>query len=228
MLSVSRKEIKYVIPIEEFARIRNKLESVMKWDENSEMGGYTIRSQYFDSLHDRDLADKLFGHEEKRKIRLRIYSTEDEIVKLEYKGKSDADGLKLSILISREEALQMENHQYSFLLNREEPLAKQLYVKMMQGCYRPKTIVTYKRIAFSYPASNVRITFDTEVMATMNPYGLFKKDLVLAPIQDFDVGVLEVKYDNYLPSPLKMLIDHIDSSTQANGKYAEARLRFAF
>lgn len=228
MLTVFRKEIKYVIPIAEYLRVQPLLESVLHRDKNGQQGTYTVRSQYYDSLHDADLSDNLSGVMEKRKIRLRIYSPQDKTVKLEYKCKSNTDGVKRSLLITRAEAQQIEQHQYSCLLARPEPLAQQLYVRMLRGGYRPKTIVTYLRTAYSYPASDVRVTFDTDMRGTATPYGLFAQELSGVPLLSAEVGVLEVKYNDYLPHPIKNLLRSIDALPQANSKYSQARMLFLY
>lgn len=71
--------------------------------------------------------------------------------------------MKYSIPVSREQALQMEQGDASFLLEYETELAMRLYLRITQGCYRPKTIIDYQRLAFAYPAGDVRITFDTDI-----------------------------------------------------------------
>lgn len=223
MQTVFRKEIKYVLPIEKFIRIESQLDALMTRDCNGKNGTYRVRSQYYDSIGDQDLSDNISGMQEKRKIRLRIYSTEDNRVKLEYKCKSGSDGVKYSIDISKEEALLMEQHRYAFLLQRKEDLAHFLYNKLLQGAYQPKVIVEYRRTAFLYPVNDVRITFDHHIRGSVNPYGLFEENPFFFPIMSDDVGVLEVKYNGFLPSHLKNLMQQIDSLEEANSKYSSSR-----
>lgn len=224
MNTVFRKEIKYVIPVEQYQKLVPQLDACMKRDPNGKNGTYTVRSQYFDSLSDQDLHDNLSGLEEKRKIRIRIYSPEADWAKLEYKCKSGSDGVKYSMKLTREEAELMERHRYGFLLTREEPLAKQLYSKMLHGAYRPKAIVEYQRTAFLYPVSDVRITFDHRIKAGVTPYGLFKKDGATVSLMNEDVGVLEVKYNDFLPAHIKAIVQQIDHLAEASSKYSKSRL----
>ena len=223
MQTVFRKEIKYVLPIEKFIRIESQLEALMTRDGNGRNGTYMVRSQYYDSIGEQDLLDNISGVQEKRKIRLRMYSVEDDRVKLEYKCKSGSDGVKYSIDISREEALMMEQHRYAFLLQREEDLSHFLYNKLLQGGYRPKVIVEYQRTAFQYPVNDVRITFDHHIKGSVNPYGLFEESPFYFPIMSDDVGVLEVKYNGFLPGHLKNLVHQVDSLEEANSKYSNSR-----
>lgn len=224
MLTVYRKEIKYVIPLESYLRLQRQLEAVMKRDRYGDRGTYRVRSQYYDSITDQDLQDNLSGVMEKRKIRLRIYSVKDSRVKLEYKCKSGSDGVKYSLTITREEAQMMERHQYGFLLNHSEELAARLYVKMNQNVYRPKTIIDYDRTAYTYPVSDVRITFDSNLKGSANPYGLFDEAPFMIPLMNADFGVLEVKYNDFLPSPLKGIAEQIDGLAEASSKYSKSRL----
>lgn len=224
MLEVLRKEIKYIIPIERFLVLEKRLNLMMKKDSYGDDGKYTVRTQYFDSINDQDLFDNLHGVEEKRKIRVRIYSPDAKTAKLEYKCKSNIDGRKMSLIISRAEAIEMEKGRFDFLLNREENLAKQLYVKIMKNAYRPKTIVEYNRMAFAYPVSDLRITFDTSLRATVDPYGLFNEKLASIPLLNEDLGVLEVKYTGLIPSPFRHIVDEIDNIPEGISKYSLSRL----
>ena len=175
METVFRKEIKYLISRREAMILQQKLDGIMERDIHGENGRYFIRSQYYDSIDDQDLWDNLDGMYEKRKIRLRIYSLNDLSAKLEFKCKNGSDGVKYSIPVSREQALRMEQGDASFLLEYETELAMRLYLRITQGCYRPKTIIDYQRLAFAYPAGDVRITFDTDIRGSLYPYGLFEE-----------------------------------------------------
>lgn len=226
MITVFRKEIKYVIPLEFFFQLQKQLDEIMKRDIYGENGTYKVRSQYYDSLMNQDLQDNLSGVMEKRKIRLRVYSPEDERVKLEYKCKSGSDGVKYSLSISREETLQMEEGRYEFLLDRQEPLAQQLYHRLLCGGYQPKSLIEYDRTAFAYPVSDVRITFDYRVRAAASPYGILEKEPFFSPVSDADSGVLEVKYNDFLPAHIKNIIKDVDNQAEASSKYSRARLAY--
>lgn len=226
MITVFRKEIKYVIPLEFFFQLQKQLDEIMKRDIYGENGTYKVRSQYYDSMMNQDLQDNLSGVMEKRKIRLRVYSPEDERVKLEYKCKSGSDGVKYSLSISREETLQMEEGRYEFLLDRQEPLAQQLYHRLLCGGYQPKSLIEYDRTAFAYPVSDVRITFDYRVRAAASPYGILEKEPFFSPVSDADSGVLEVKYNDFLPAHIKNIIKDVDNQAEASSKYSRARLAY--
>lgn len=226
MTQIYRKEWKYVITEEAYLQIQKMLEAVMEPDEHGSHGTYMVRSQYFDSLTDGDLCDNLAGVMEKKKIRVRIYSPHDTVAKLEYKCKAGSDGIKYSLLLSKEEALMMEQHHYDFLLDREEELALRLYTKLTEQVYFPKTIVEYDRTAYLYPASDVRITFDRNIRGSVNPYGIFETDPAFVPLLDGGKGVLEIKYNDFFPSALKSLVGTMDSAAEACSKYTISRLKY--
>lgn len=226
MAQIFRKELKYVITYENYLQIQSLLEAVMERDEHCKQTSYMVRSQYYDSMTDADLMDNLDGVLLKRKIRVRIYDTGDEFAKLEYKCKNGSDGIKYSMSLTRKEVCRMENHQYDFLAERPEELAARLYTKMTSEVYRPKTIVEYQRMAYKFPASDVRITFDQNIRASINPYGIYGEQPAYVPLLHADKGVLEIKYNDFFPSALKPLLTKLDSVTEAYSKYSTARLAY--
>ena len=220
---IKRKEIKYLVPVEKINYLKSIFDNILERDKYGKNGTYVVRTQYYDTLEEDDLFDNLSGIIEKKKIRLRTYFEDESTFKLEYKYKYNTDSTKYSLIITRDEAVLMENHKYDFLLNKKSELALFFYYKLLEGCYRPKTIVEYNRLAYIYPVSRVRITFDTNVRATAYPYGLFDERLNTFPIVSPDIGVLEVKYNEFLPSSLKHILESIDTLPQTNSKYLKAR-----
>lgn len=223
MYTVFRKELKYILPRKTAFQIQQKIAKLMDRDAHGENGTYFIRSQYYDSMDDRDLKDNLDGVYVKRKIRLRIYDLDSSSVKLEYKCKNGMDGAKYSMTISREEALRMQEGDFSFLLEKKDELALRLYLRMTEGTYRPKTIVDYQRLAFCYPAGDVRVTFDTDIRNAIYPYGLFE-ELGMIPSSDMEQVLMEVKFSGILPQTLQDLLKEADSLITANSKYSRARM----
>lgn len=223
MRTVFRKEIKYLIPRGTALSLERRLREVMERDTHGDDGNYFIRSQYYDSVYDRDLADNLDGLYEKRKIRLRIYDLDTSMVKLEYKCKNGLDGVKYSMDISREEALQMEQGDISFLLDYDNELAMHLWARMTEGYYRPKIIVDYHRLAFAYPAGDVRITFDRDIRGSVCPYGLFE-EISTNGIGGPEEVLMEVKYTDFLPDTLQWILKDADSLAASNSKYSRTRM----
>lgn len=225
MNTVFRKEIKYLIPRNSALRLQRDLDKLMERDSYGNNGSYFIRSQYFDSLYDQDLADNLDGLYHKRKIRLRIYGLDAPVAKLEYKCKNGEDGIKYSMTILREEALQMEQGDVSFLLRYNQELAMRLYLRMTEGVYRPKAIIDYQRLAFTYPAGDVRITFDTDIRGAGYPYGLFEP-ISTDALSSSEQVLMEVKYTGILPEDICRILKRADDLPTSNSKYSTARMQF--
>ena len=223
-MSEVRKEIKYVVPIADFLRMKPQLLQIMKADVNGEDGHYTVRSLYFDSIYDHDLNDNISGMMEKRKVRLRTYDPKLGRVRLEWKCKEGSDGRKFSFWISKEEAMAMIEGDFSFLEERKGSLEQTLYKRLLQGCYLPKTIIEYQREAYSYPVSDTRITFDQSVRAVQGGLNFFEDELCGLPLIDESVGIFEIKYNDFVPYPIRQITSGIDRCAVANSKYTQARL----
>ncbi|MEG1548709.1 MAG: polyphosphate polymerase domain-containing protein [Clostridia bacterium] len=221
-----RKEHKYLLPRTDYLRIRGMLMGLMEYDKHGGSDGYMVSSLYFDSADDRDLYDAMNGNMEKRKVRLRVYDPLSSTVNLEFKCKFGSDGVKRAMRISRNEALRMLHCDYAFLLDHDDPLALTLYNRLLTGGYSAKTLVQYHRLAYTYPVSNVRITYDTGTRSSYIAEDFFKQSPLLAPLLPPDLGILEVKFNNFLPSPIKQALSAIDALSAANSKYAVSRLTF--
>ena len=218
-----KRRKKYLISIEEFVKKSHILQQFMMQDEHNGTHGYLIRSLYFDTPFDDDYFEKTAGIECRRKIRLRIYDTDNNFAMLEMKQKQGACQRKRSLKISRDEAERMIRGEYSILLSYEEPFAAEIYGLMQKKCYRPKTIVEYHRKAFIAKENKIRITFDNQIVSTESHFDLFSKKLNMNPVLDpYDV-ILEVKYNGFLLSYIKEMINNIDKSELSVSKYCLAR-----
>ena len=109
------------------------------------------------------------------------------------------------------------------LLKYKEPFAAECYGIMNIQCYRPKTIVEYKRKAFIAKENNIRITFDYDIKTNEVNYNLFDKKLKLNSAFNESNVVLEVKYDGFLLSYIKDAINSINRSQTQVSKYCLAR-----
>ena len=105
MMTVLRREEKYLLSLLEALQCAARFEKILRPDEFSRNGAYRIRSLYFDTVDDQDFHDKLTEQNCRRKLRLRIYSPEDSHVKLELKQKENVYQRKRSLLITRADAL---------------------------------------------------------------------------------------------------------------------------
>jgi len=224
LLDVTRSEKKYLIPMITMMNLDRKLSIIMNEDSNNGINGYMVRSLYFDNLNDRDFEDKVDGLDNRQKIRLRIYDSKSEYCKLELKEKTGLSQRKRSLTINKVQAYSIINRDFSVLKSIDEPLAKWLYVFMTENCYYPKCIVEYRRKAFIHEANNTRITFDTDLRASELSYDIFNENLNLYPITNIGENTLEIKYDNFLFSHIKEVINDYNLFQISNSKYCRARM----
>ena len=220
---VYREEKKFLITLEEFRRLAHHLGHFLMEDEHNGALGYCIRSLYFDTLYDNDYFEKLDGVELRRKIRLRIYSPEDDFAMLEMKQKQGQYQLKRSLRITRDDALALIDGNYSPLLNYKEDFAAECYALMQMQVYRPKTIVEYNRKAFIAKENKIRITFDHQIVSTESDTNIFAKDLNMNPVLDPFAAVLEVKFNGFLLDYIKDLLSNAQKSELSVSKYMLAR-----
>ncbi|GAA0725555.1 polyphosphate polymerase domain-containing protein [Clostridium malenominatum] len=218
---VLRTEKKYEISHFTAAQLKFKLSTTLKKDINNKGNGYMVRSLYFDTLYDNDYNDKENGIENRRKIRLRIYDPTSKTLKLELKQKQGENQLKRSLTISKETAEKLIKGDYDSLREYESELANELAYIMKKEFYRPKCIVEYDRLAYIVKENSTRITIDSNIRSTEANFDLFSSDLALIPINS--IKVLEVKYDNFLLSYIKDVINIANKTQISISKYYLAR-----
>ena len=142
---------------------------------------------------------------------------------LEMKQKQGPNQLKRSLRVTREDALRLARGDYGPLLRYAEPFAAECYGMLHCHCYRPRTIVEYRRRAFIAKENKIRITFDSRIEATESCLDLFSPRLNMNPVLDPYCAVLEVKFNGFLLSYLRQLINSVDKSELSVSKYALAR-----
>ena len=218
-----RHEWKHEIRPSDLLTLRSRLGAVLERDRHAVNGSYEIRSLYFDTLQERDFYEKEDGLEIRRKIRLRTYSPTSDFAMLEMKQKEGCYQKKRSLRVDRKDALELTEGRYQCLLNYADPFAAECYALMHMQCYRPKTVVEYKRKAYIAKENKIRITFDHEIRATECNMDLFAQNLNLYPVLDPFNGVLEVKYNGFLLSYIKNLVNGADRSELSVSKYCLAR-----
>lgn len=223
MNEVYRQEKKYFMNLLDMARLSARLDQVMLRDAHSGAQGYAIRSLYFDSLDERDYQEKVDGIELRRKLRLRIYDPAADFAMLEMKQKEGIYQKKRSLRIARADAEALARGCYDSLLSYPDPFAAECYGLMTMWCYRPKTIVEYRRLAYIARENKIRITFDRDIRANEACCDLFSPNLNLYPVLDPFNLVLEVKYNGFLLSYIKDLVNGANRSELSVSKYCLAR-----
>ena len=223
ILDVLRKEKKFVISDVVSTKLGNFCSKVLHEDQNNGDRGYIVRSLYFDTVDNRDYEQKMAGEEIRKKIRLRIYNPNDQFAKLEMKQKQNDNQRKRSLTITREHAMRLIDGDYSCLLEYDQKFALELYTTMTMQMYIPRCVIEYNRKAFILEENNTRLTFDSNIRATEANVNIFDEELCLYPIYPMEKTVLEVKYNNFLLSYIKDIINPVDKIETSVSKYCLAR-----
>lgn len=218
-----RHEYKQEIDYLDMPALRARLSAVMERDEHAVDGKYEIRSIYFDNLNDKALREKLDGVNMREKFRIRYYNGDLSFIQLEKKSKIDGLCSKEQQTITMEEAKLIANGDLEDLVRTEKPLLRELALKMHIQGIRPKTIVDYTREPFVYAPGNVRVTLDYNIRTGLASTDFLNPDCITIPAGDTSV-ILEVKWDEYLPSIIRDIVQVPGTRTTAFSKYAACRI----
>ncbi len=209
-----RRELKFSIPAQAAEMLKRKLHTFLKYDTNGIDGTYNIKSLYFDDPYDTALKEKLDGADKSPKFRIRIYNDDDSLIKLERKQKKGDIVRKDSILIQKDE--------YNGLVNGVKLLSEN-YPELHMKLLKPKVIVSYDRTAFVCEPGKVRITFDTNIRASISTRpDLFKPNGFISVYPNHHT-ILEVKYTGIFPYYLRGIFGDAQSA-QSISKYAISRV----
>jgi len=223
MDEVLRQEKKYLISLDRYYYLSRQFSRVLAEDAHSSGDGYLVRSLYFDDIDDTDYEEKINGVEVRRKIRLRNYGPNSKSAKLELKQKQGQWQKKRSLTLDKDKALRLIAGDYTALLECKSNFADECFGIMSMRCYRPKAVISYTRKVFIAKENESRITFDHNIRGTESYFDIFSRDLSENPIFDPYKVVLEVKYNNFLLSYIKDIIQTCDESERAVSKYCLGR-----
>lgn len=197
-ITVFRSERKYMLGLEDRMRLIKSLNALLIPDAYGGYDGYRVRSVYFDGLDNQDYNEKMQKFEFVKRVRLRVYSLEDQMVKFEIKKKKSGNQIKDSLLITREDAMEMIDGNFEVLKKYPGDTAELGYEVCTTMGYRPISMVEYKRRAYTHPFFNTRMTLDNELKYCNFNYNLFDENPNYQQVLPLTETILEVKYDRYL------------------------------
>ena len=218
-----RHEWKHELNAADLLILRSRLRAVMESDPHAVDGKYHIRSLYFDNPDDKALREKLDGVNLREKFRIRLYNRDASVIHLEKKGKRSGLGTKFSADLSAEEAQRIVDGDLDWMLSYGRPLVQELYCKMRYQGMRPKTIVDYTREPFIFRPGNVRVTLDYDIRTGLGCTDFLNPDAVTIPAGDAPI-LLEVKWDEFLPSIIRDAVSVPDRRAASFSKYAQCRI----
>lgn len=220
---VLRQERKMLITATQMYRLKPVFSQVMMEDQHGAEEGYIIRSLYFDTIDDKDFHDKEDGVLLRRKIRLRNYGQDSNFALLEMKQKEGANQKKRSLKMNVDDAKRLINRDYFVLLSYDDPFAAECFGIMNSQCYLPKAVVEYKRKAYVAKENRIRVTFDSNIVCTESCFDIFSEHLLQNSCLDPSLAVLEVKYNGFLLSYIKDILQMVNESELSVSKYSLSR-----
>lgn len=223
ILSVARREVKYLVSLPDRLYLLSALSQLLIPDAYGGYNGYTVRSVYFDSITNEDYRDKKEHADEKKRIRIRVYHPDDQKVKFELKRKSFGRELKESVIISREDAEHLLKRDYSVLLHYDNDTARYGYDLMSTRLYRPVSLIEYDRRAFTHPDFNTRVTMDNNLRYCDFCYDLFNHHLNFKKALPADETILEIKYDRFLFRQIQEVLSQCDLTRKPPSKFGSSR-----
>lgn len=220
-----RSEMKFGITYVDYQVLRMKLRHIMQLDPHAKMNGrYLIRSCYFDNVDNKVMNEKKEGFLNRDKYRVRIYNKSDDVIHLERKSKRNNQTFKSKCALTKREFERMRHYDFDWMKDDKRSLIRDLHKDIKLYQLKPMTVVDYEREAYLNAHGNVRITFDCKVQTSLRNTDMFNKKLPMVDVLEPNEVILEVKYDEYLPTVIKMLLQGIHTRHEAYSKYQLSRM----
>lgn len=219
-----RHELKFKISNCAAEVLKQKLSLILGKDKNAyyEDGSYLIKSLYFDDRDSTSYYEKMDGVLYRKKYRIRMYNDVDTFIRLEKKMKHNNYTAKEQMLISKDIYSKILNGKIDEIENPEGLLLEFITNYKNKGLV-PSVIVEYHRTAFTYPISEVRITFDSNIQSSLYNYDLFNTSYPRFNVDEEGKQVLEVKFNEVLPLHIANILNDIPSCREAVSKFAICR-----
>lgn len=219
-----RHELKFICHERELQLIEAGVRCICRKDAHAGAGGvYRIRSVYLDTVDDRYYAENEAGLDGREKYRIRIYNASEDFIRLERKGTLRGLKYKEDCAITRAQCEAVLQGRPVAEVAEEQRLLQTFLLEREQELLSPRVLVAYVRTPYVYPVGNVRITFDREI-SSARPEQFFAEHLHSRPVLPEGVHILEVKYDEVLPTALLECINGGLSLTRTSfSKYALCR-----
>ncbi|MGW2052253.1 VTC domain-containing protein [Streptomyces sp. NPDC001858] len=203
----NRYELKYLVPVEEAAQIRDELGERMDRDLHSPVGGYGVWSLYYDTPQLRFYWEKIEGLKFRRKLRIRHYGdldgvTDDSPVCVEIKQRVNRVTQKRRITLPYATARQLcDERRLIEHSAKERAFVEEVLELVVRLNLQPTAITGYQREALVGRDQDLglRVTFDRRIrgrdrdfhFGTANPENRF----IIPP----RMTVMEVKVNERTP-----------------------------
>ena len=221
-----RNEWKYICSDWDLKLLENRLSGVLEKDKHAgDDGSYAVRSLYFDDYSNTCAKQNAASLPERYKWRIRYYGGgTSKHIHLEFKRKHNGQGIKKSCKISEAECKKILNGEIMEVFwSTGEDLLKQFCIAVMTRRFEPKAIIDYDRTAYVEPTTNIRVTIDRNISASKEFDKFLSGKYIKIPLQGKDQHVLEVKFDDIMPSHLQRIINAYERKPASFSKYYYGR-----
>ena len=109
------------------------------------------------------------------------------------------------------------------IFETDKNLIKELVVDMLIHGYSPKVIIDYERIAYVEEITNIRITFDMKISAAYELENFLGGNYQSFYVLPSGLNVLEVKFDDILPSHIRNIVESYSFKQGSFSKYYYGR-----
>lgn len=199
-----RHEYKYLIDSKQMAVLKMRAEGILRRDSHAgPEGSYRIKSLYFDDSTNSCYRENEAGTDPRSKIRIRYYGRNSRSLKLEKKSKVRGMTKKESCILTMEECGLLMRGEIPKISDDFSTEKQMLLTELKIRGLTPRVIVEYQRIPFVAPAGNVRITLDSDIVSSNQVEKFLAESLTRRPVLPTGNSVLEVKFDEFLPSYIK-------------------------
>ena len=201
------------------AMLKHRVSAVMHPDKHSG-GVYKVNNLYLDDQYDTCYNEKVLNSYVRDKYRVRFYNNDLSFIRFENKHKEGELSFKNSVIMTEDEYIKISGGDMDFILNLEHPLWQKVAAQHRLRRLRPAVTFSYIREAYVYLPGNVRVTFDSNLqLGTLVPQPY-------AGAPPGAGGMLEVKFDRYLPAIIKEMLDGLPLIQTAMSKYCYSRDRY--
>ena len=199
-----RHEYKYLIDAMQQSLLKLHAAGTLQPDAHAdENGEYLIRSLYFDSLDDKCFYENENGDDPREKYRIRFYNCDSSRISLECKAKTRSLTRKTSCPITVEQCMCFMEGRIPEPDREVSPKQSAMFCQMRLQNLRPVVIVQYVRTPYINKAGNVRVTFDYNIASSNDIAGFLNTDIPFRQVLPVGQSILEVKWDEFLPSYIK-------------------------
>lgn len=219
-----RHELKFTLHKEAAKLLKSRMAMLLPYDGNADRNGeYMIRSLYFDTPDSSAYYEKMDGVENRKKYRIRYYNQNTGFIRLECKEKFNQMTQKRQVRISLDQAKRFIAGDIEAMDIEGEDLLREFLIEMKTKHLIPSVIVDYRRTAFVMESLDVRITFDETIHSRVFNHDLFEVSHGgVMPMEEVE-SVVEIKYNDVLPSSIVAVLNSMPMTRQALSKFALCR-----